>query len=594
MARQLVRHEGARFRFTARKDTNAVMNSSVFARAACRSRFPVSVSLLFLLLFASISWAEQAQEPAVHEPSEPLSGKLVIVGGGLIPDAVYQKFIDLAGGTNARIVFIPTASEYAESSYLENYTLTLFNTFGVLDVRFLHTRSREIANDPKFVEPLKRATGVWLGGGVQQRLTDAYLGTEVEKAMHGVLARGGVVGGTSSGAAVMSRLMIRQGKTVAETGPGFGFLNGAVVDQHFLKRNRQQRLMGVLENHPGLFGLGIDESTAVVVEGRRLCVVGESRACVCYAGYADRPSKVQTLAHGEQADLVALSRAAIARTRPASIGTEKAPPQVDGGTLVIVGGGATPPEAVERFIDSAGGQDAPLVVVTTAQGDTPPSETTALGWLKDAGAKKVTQIHARTRKEADDPKVLAALEAAKGVWFTGGRQWRLVDAFSNTKAYALFASILEEGGVVGGSSAGAAIQGGLLVRGNPLASEDIVCEGYDEGFRFLPGVAIDQQFQPRQGVQDMLQLKKAYPAVLGLGIDEGTAVIVQGSEMEVVGQHRVAVFDRAVVAANAEHPYETLAAGDRYDLVARQRLEPAEEEQPECPKVLVRPASTAR
>jgi cyanophycinase-like exopeptidase len=78
----------------------------------------------------------------------------------------------------------------------------------------------------------------------------------------------------------------------------------------------------------------------------------------------------------------------------------------------------------------------------------------------------------------------------------------------------------------------------------------------------------------------MLELKKTYPTLVGLGIDEGTAVIVQGSEMEVVGEHRVAVFDRAVETAESRHAYQTLAAGDRYDLVARQRLEPVLAEGP--------------
>ncbi len=421
---------------------------------------------------------------------------------------------------------------------------------------------------------MTKATGVWIGGGVQQRLTDAYLGTAVEKALHGVLARGGVVGGTSSGAAVMSRLMILQGKTVAETCQGFGFLTGAVVDQHFLKRNRQQRLMGVLETNPGLFGLGIDEGTAVVVEGRRMTVMGASQACICFAGCAEREAKVQLLNNGEQADLVALSRAAIARTRAATLAVDEQMPQVEGGTLVMVGGGTTPPEAVERFIASAGGEEAPLVVVTTAQGDAPPAEQAALGWLRDAGAKNVKQIHARTRREADDPKVLAALQAAKGVWFSGGRQWRLVDAFAHTKAYDLFKEVVEDGGVVGGSSAGATIQGGYLVRGNPLGGDDLICEGYEEGFRFLPGVAIDQQFSQRNRFADMLTLKKAHPRLLGLGIDEATAVIVQGREMQVVGKNQVAVYDRAVDNPQSEQLYQTLAPGDRYDLVARQRLEP--------------------
>jgi cyanophycinase len=559
----------AKARFTARKDTNAVMNFSVLLLAARRSAASLSI-----LMVASTLWGGDALGTAGRLPDEPLPGKLVICGGGYFPEAVYEKFVELAGGPHARLVIILTASEYAQSAFMEEYMQSLFRRFGVLNVQFLHTRSRETANDPTFVEPLSKATGVWIGGGVQQRLTDAYLGTAVEKALHGVLARDGVVGGTSSGAAVMSRLMILQGKTVAETSQGFGFLTGAVVDQHFIKRNRQQRLMGVLENNPGLFGLGIDEATAVVVEGRRMTVMGASQACICFAGCSERPPKVQMLKNGEQADLVALSRAAIARTRPLSPAIDEQPSQVEGGTLVIVGGGTTPPEAVERFIASAGGEDAPLVVVTTAQGDAAPPEQVALGWLRDAGAKNVKQIHARTRKEADDPKVLALLEAAKGVWFSGGRQWRLVDAFAYTKAYDLLKGVIEDGGVVGGSSAGAIIQGGYLVRGNPMGGDDLICEGYEEGFCFLPGVAIEQQFSQRNRFADMLTLKKKYPRLLGLGIDEATAVIVQGHELQVVGKHRVAVYDRAVDNSQSEQLYQTLAPGDRYDLVARQRLDP--------------------
>jgi cyanophycinase len=562
------------------------MNSSAFAMTA-RGH---AALLLLCLSTGAVRAAEGAGEPLL-QPAEPLTGKLVICGGGMIPEPVYRRFVDLAGGPNARLVIIPTASEYAESSDLQTRFETLFAGYGVRKVQMFHTRSKQVANDPEFIAPLKEATGVWLGGGVQQRLTDAYLGTEVEKELHRVLLRGGVVGGTSSGAAVMSRLMIRQGRTVAEISQGFGFLAGAVIDQHFLKRNREARLMGVLEKHPGLFGLGVDESTAVVVEGRRMSVVGASKACVCFAGNGQRPAKMEQLADGEQADLVALSRAAIARTRPIAIASEDQPPQVAGGTLVIVGGGATPPEAVERFIDCAGGEEAPLVVVTTAQGDTPPPEQQAVGFLKKAGAKNVKLVHARTRQEADHPNVLAVLEAAKGVWFSGGRQWRLVDAFSNTKALTLLAGMLEDGGVVGGSSAGATIQGGYLVRGNPLGNDEMICEGYEEGFRFLPGVAIDQHFSQRNRLTDMLSLKRTYPAILGLGIDEATAVIVQGRELEVVGKNQVAVFDREIESEESEQ-YQALAPGDRYDLVSRQRLEPTTDQTQPQPKVPVRTVST--
>ena len=98
-----------------------------------------------------------------------------------------------------------------------------------------------------------------------------------------LLARGGVIGGTSAGAAIMSRMMIVSGRTEAKLGQGFDFLPGAVIDQHFLKRNRIKRLLGVVRSHPDLIGLGIDESTALVVDvrGKRLHVIGNSYVIAC-------------------------------------------------------------------------------------------------------------------------------------------------------------------------------------------------------------------------------------------------------------------------------------------------------------------------
>jgi cyanophycinase len=342
------------------------------------------------------------------EPVSPVQGKLVICGGGTLPDEVTRRFVELAGGSNAKIVVIPTASEAADYPDTR-WMLETWKRAGAVNIKLLHTRSREQANDPRFVKPLEEATGIWLGGGKQHRLTEAYLGTRVEQAMHALLKRGGVIGGTSSGAAVMSPVMIRQGRTVAEVGQGFGFLPGTVIDQHFLKRSRQQRLMGVLGDNPELFGLGIDESTAVVVEGRRIKVLGASQVAVCLAPSDDRPAKMDLLKSGQEIDLITMSRAAIARAVPPSAAGEQTVPQVASGTLVIVGGGATPADAAEQFVEACGGPEAPIVVITTAQGETVPETSSATGFLVEAGAKNVRHVHARSRAEAESQQVLGQL-----------------------------------------------------------------------------------------------------------------------------------------------------------------------------------------
>ncbi len=137
--------------------------------------------------------------------------------------------------------------------------------------------------------------------------------------IHGVMQRGGVVGGISAGAAVMSSVMIRDGVTSPEIGRGFGLLPGTVIDQHFLARNRQERLLGALAAHPGLIGLGIDEGAALVVRGGRINVVGDSDVVACIPPAYGRPAKVETLRPGEHTNLLNLSMAAnnkIRKNRP--------------------------------------------------------------------------------------------------------------------------------------------------------------------------------------------------------------------------------------------------------------------------------------
>jgi cyanophycinase len=250
----------------------------------------------------------RASAPArpVVAPDAP-SGALVICGGGGIPDAVRERFLELAGGRRARIVVIPTAHPLADGPDAAA-VLEPWKALGVTSVRLLHTRSRDEANDAAFVRPLAEATGVWFGGGRQNWLTEAYLGTEVERQLMALLDRGGVIGGTSAGAAVMTRVMIARGRAKAEVSQGFDFFPGAVVDQHFLKRNRLGRLLSVLVDHPNLIGLGIDERTALVVDvrNRLLNVVGDSYVIACVPGPAGSPARLEILKPGDEANLAGL------------------------------------------------------------------------------------------------------------------------------------------------------------------------------------------------------------------------------------------------------------------------------------------------
>lgn len=207
-------------------------------------------------------------------------GSLMIAGGGDLPEMVQRQFVDLAGGAAARLVIIPGV--HVDDSYVNSY-FEEWQRCGPASVQVLNARSREEADDEEFSEALESATGVWLGGGQQTWLASCYLGTITGRKIREVLERNGVVGGTSAGAAVMSEVMIAGGRKKPSIGTGFGLLPGVIIDQHFMKRNRFSRLRRVIEQHPNLVGVGIDENTALIVSlaTRKVRVVGESYIAVC-------------------------------------------------------------------------------------------------------------------------------------------------------------------------------------------------------------------------------------------------------------------------------------------------------------------------
>lgn len=524
-----------------------------------RLRRRVAVSIVAVLLLATAS--RGAGAPV--ESASPISGALVIHGGGKLPASVVEPFFKLAGGESAKLVVIPTAGT-TKDQVDAGPIIAAWQKRGFTDVQVLHTTSRDTADGADFVAPLGRATAVWFSGGLQARLEAAYHGTAVERALHALLARGGVIGGTSAGAAVMSGVMIRSGKDTPDVGRGFDLLPGAIVDQHFIARKRQGRLIVALAAHRGLVGYGIDEGTAMIVRGRTIRVVGDSTVTVVLSKSDMRDTRTITLEAGGVADLVAMSRAAVARAQPAFPPARMPTPNAPHGTLVIVGGGGMPREILDRFIEAAGGKDAPIVVVPTALGAQVSADASAVRMFQRAGASHVTMVHAAWRDGADDPALLEPLRKAKGIWYSGGRQWHLVDSYLGTAAEAAMHDVLKRGGVVGGSSAGATIQGEYLVRGNPLGNRDMMAEGYERGLAFFKGVAIDQHFTQRKRHPDMSAVKRAFPQLAGLGLDEATAVIVRGDAMEVVGKNKVAVYPPGPRAADGDE-YIELSAGDRYD-----------------------------
>lgn len=249
------------------------------------------------------------------------------------------------------------------------------------------------------------------------------------------------------------------------------------------------------------------------------------------------------------------------------------------GKLVVVGGGSTDGTGiVEKFIELAGGVDKKFVIVPTAGGNRNGDGTVrpyvesevVASWVK-RGIKNVRMLHTHDPKVADTEAFASVLRDADAVWFNGGRQWNIVDSYAGTLTYREFHNVLASGGVIGGSSAGATIQGEYLVRGDTSGPNVVMTEepNHQKGFEFLRRTAIDQHINTRNRWDDLIPVMRKFPNLLGIGLSEGTAIVVTGDRFEVIGKWKVAVHDNTRQYQPWEKPYFVLSAGDVYDMQAR-------------------------
>jgi cyanophycinase len=276
--------------------------------------------------------------PAPQDPERP--GAVMLHGGKRITEDAFERFVELAGGRNARIVLVPSAGwRPADYTTRREFTDAISRRFGswvrlasdgrVADFTFLATDDPADADDPAFVRPLLTATGVWFSGGAQSRLNYRYVGnyprrTRFQEALREVLARGGVVGGTSAGMAALPEVMTLSQDQRRTGGPlsavvahGLGVFDGAVVEQHFDGRNgRMERFFELLRDSDRLdrlsgrrgagvrmMGLAVEEATALVVRGDRMEVLGAGEAHVFLKGSDGRTLNWHALRTGDRAAL---------------------------------------------------------------------------------------------------------------------------------------------------------------------------------------------------------------------------------------------------------------------------------------------------
>ncbi|HEY8186363.1 MAG TPA: cyanophycinase [Pyrinomonadaceae bacterium] len=251
------------------------------------------------------------------------------------------------------------------------------------------------------------------------------------------------------------------------------------------------------------------------------------------------------------------------------------------GSLVVSGGDLSK-SVIERFVELAGGPDANFVYFPTAASslrlpsgfifDPPESDVPAgnihefeVELAKLFGVKHVTVLHTRNRKTANSQTFVAPLKTANGVWLSSGNAGRLANAYLDTLTQKEIIGVLTRGGVVGGNSAGAIIQGSYTVRGRP-DKPLLMAKGHERGFGFLKDVAINPHLTEQKRDAELVNVIDTYPRLLGIGLDEKVALVVQGDHFEVIGEGRVAIYDNKKHGGNW---YYWLKPGDRFNLVTR-------------------------
>lgn len=254
----------------------------------------------WVYLFTVIFLFFQAASPCKDHAAK---GYLLIIGGGKRPAAALEKFVQLCHGKP--ILVITSASGVPQEAGPSG--VKQFKDHGAEDVSWLHIENPDMANADSTVAKISRCGGIYFSGGVQQTLMARIRGTRAETAIKQIYQNGGIIGGTSAGAAVMSRVMITGNELVnkdstnafstiqagnIETESGLGLLDDVIIDQHFIKRKRNNRLISCVLEHPNLIGIGIDESTAIFVyPDRQFEVFGEGTVLVYDARKASGISK---------------------------------------------------------------------------------------------------------------------------------------------------------------------------------------------------------------------------------------------------------------------------------------------------------------
>jgi len=245
------------------------------------------------------------------------------------------------------------------------------------------------------------------------------------------------------------------------------------------------------------------------------------------------------------------------------------------GTLVLTGGGDLLPGSVlDSFLELAGGEGTPILYIRIPRElpDNAGSRSEYEAMLRKLFRADVTLLHSSNRDDWDSDAFAGAIKAAKAVWVSGGSQGRLADMVLGTRSQAELEALLKRGGVFGGQSGGAMMAGSFILRGATPDKPALIARGHTRGFGFLQNVAINPHLTERHREDQLVTTLDLYPDLLGIGIDEGAAIVVEHNTFRIVGRGRVAIYD------NKRHGSQWFYYLDQnaiFDLTTRTPLRPS-------------------
>jgi cyanophycinase len=514
-----------------------------------------------LALTAITSLRSEAQERPTDAYVRPIEGSRMVVGDGEAPDYLLDCFLHLCrdASPNVVVICLDGTARIAESRWKARGAGSVHLLDAIPD------------SSEALTIRLLAADGVWIDGKPDELKKHPL----VLALLKNVTARNRVIAVGASSAPLLESL--------DETSVTNERIQSVFAKCKFHFGKGQSGEFDISDrNSLDIVHWSIPNSSALIVHGeRRLTCYGEEdvRMLVQAAGgWPVRRGSIESIdvfgasdVLGYNTDLLSWVRSAAERSRtvfpPESVST----PVVEKGTLFLHGGSKIHHDVMKEFIKSAGGKDAKFVCIPSASSfdtfEEPDSYSAEI--LTELGCNDVTILHTADPLVADQNlKFSEPLLDADAVWIDGGRTFRFMDCYENTRVQELIANVLKRSGVVGGSSAGCQVPSDFLVRGNPTSNQDMTYGGYTRGMGLIKGVIIDAHFLQRGRHEPLLGLMKQHPQMLGIGIDESTALIVKRHEATVIGPNAVSFYD-LTAESDGEFAPVILQSGATYDFKLR-------------------------